>query len=100
MNIRILLFIAISLTPFVVNAQTPAFERGEALVAQENYQAAIAEYSKVSPRAGDLYARAVEIAAMDHQTHRIQGASRPPAWRIHFENLWSLSGDSKTETQI
>lgn len=66
MNIRILLFIAISLTPFVVNAQTPAFERGEALVAQENYQAAIAEYNKVSPRAGDLYARAIYNIGVCH----------------------------------
>jgi tetratricopeptide (TPR) repeat protein len=56
--IRILLFISVSLTPFINNAQTPAFKRGDALVAQEKYQAAIAEYNKVSPRDRDLYARA------------------------------------------
>ncbi|HEV8426914.1 MAG TPA: tetratricopeptide repeat protein [Pyrinomonadaceae bacterium] len=59
MNIRILLFIAIFFTPSVINAQTSAFKRGDQLVAQENYQAAIAEYSKISPREADLYARAI-----------------------------------------
>ncbi len=48
---------------FVVNAQTAEFQsalkRGDALVAQEKYRAAIEEYSKVSSHAGDLYARAI-----------------------------------------
>jgi tetratricopeptide (TPR) repeat protein len=47
----------------VVNAQTTEFQsalqRGDALVAQEKYRAAIEEYGKVSSRAGELYARAI-----------------------------------------
>lgn len=47
----------------VVNAQTAEFQaalkRGDALVAQEKYRAAIEEYSKVSSRAGESYARAI-----------------------------------------
>ena len=66
MNIRILLFIAISLTPSVINAQTSAFKRGDALVAQENYPAAIVEYNKVSPHDGDLYARAIYNIGVCH----------------------------------
>ena len=66
MNIRILFFIAVSLTPFVINAQTSAFKRGEALVAREHYQAAIAEYNKVSPRDGELYARALYNIGVCH----------------------------------
>jgi tetratricopeptide (TPR) repeat protein len=64
--IRILLFIAISLTPSVINAQTSAFKRGQALVAQENYHAAIVEYNKVSPREGDWYARAIYNIGVCH----------------------------------
>jgi len=66
LNIRILLFIAIFLTPSVINAQSSAFKRGQALVAQENYQAAIAEYNKVSPREGDWYARAIYNIGVCH----------------------------------
>ena len=44
MNIRILLFIAISLTPSVINAQTSAFKRGDVLVAQENYRVQESRY--------------------------------------------------------
>lgn len=66
MIIRILLFIAISLTPSVINAQTSAFKRGQTLVAQENYQAAIVEYNKVSPREGDWYARAIYNIGVCH----------------------------------
>jgi tetratricopeptide (TPR) repeat protein len=55
--------IILAVTSVVVNAQTAEFQsalkRGDALVAQEKYRAAIAEYSKVSSRAGDLYARAI-----------------------------------------
>ena len=67
MNIRILLFIAISLTPLVVNAQAAkAFKRGDALVAQEKYQAAIDEYNKVSPRDAEQYARAIYNIGVCH----------------------------------
>lgn len=66
LNIRILLFIAISLTPSVINAQTSAFKRADALVAQENYQGAIVEYNKVSPRDGDLFARAIYNIGVCH----------------------------------
>jgi tetratricopeptide (TPR) repeat protein len=55
--------IILAVTTVVVNAQTAEFQsalkRGEALVAQEKYRAAIEEYSKVSSHAGDLYARAI-----------------------------------------
>lgn len=66
MIIRILLFMAISLTPSIINAQTSAFKRGDALVAQENYRAAIVEYNKVSPSEGDLYARAIYNIGVCH----------------------------------
>lgn len=66
MNIRILFFIAVSLSPSVISAQVSAFKRGDALVAQENYQAAIAEYNKVSPRDSDLYARAIYNIGVCH----------------------------------
>lgn len=66
MNIRILLFIAISFTPSVINAQSAALNRGDKLVAAENYQAAIAEYRKVSPREGDLYVRAIYNIGVCH----------------------------------
>lgn len=66
MIIRILLFIAISLTPSVINAQMSSLKRGNALVAQENYQAAIAEFSKVSPRDRDSYARAIYNIGVCH----------------------------------
>ena len=66
MSIRILLFIAISLTPSVINAQTPAFKRAQEFVAQQNYGAAIAEYSKVSPRDGEWYARAIYNLGVCH----------------------------------
>lgn len=55
--------IILAVTSVVVNAQTAEFQsalrRGDALVAQEKYREAIAEYSKVSSHAGDLYARAI-----------------------------------------
>ena len=66
MNIRILLFIAISFTPSLLNAQSSAFKRGQALVAQESYQAAIAEYNKVSPGEGEWYARAIYNIGVCH----------------------------------
>ena len=75
MTIRILLFIAISLTPFVVNAQTSAFKRADALVAQEKYAAAITEYNKVSPRDADLYARAIyNIGVCNYELWRTEEA--------------------------
>src|SRR6185369_1960981 len=55
--------IILAVTSVVVNAQTTEFQsalkRGDALVAQEKYRAAIDEYSKVTSGAGDLYARAI-----------------------------------------
>lgn len=65
MNIRILLFIAIALTPSVINAQSPAFKRGDALVAQEKYALAIVEYNKVSPVDRD-YARSIYNIGVCH----------------------------------
>jgi tetratricopeptide (TPR) repeat protein len=46
---------------FSVNAQQDkaALKRGDALVAQENYKAAIEEYGKVSDLDRDSYARAI-----------------------------------------
>lgn len=66
MNFRILLFIAITLTPSVINAQTSALKHGNALVAQEKYEAAIVEYNKVSPRDNDQYARAIYNIGVCH----------------------------------
>ena len=66
MSIRILLFIAIALTPSIINAQTSVFKRGDSLVAQEKYRAAITEYNKVSPRDGDWYARAIYNIGVCH----------------------------------
>jgi len=59
-NLFFATFIAVSVT-FNVNAQDArsALKRGDAFVVQENYKAAIAEYSKVSHRDRDSYARAV-----------------------------------------
>jgi len=59
-NLFFATFIAVSVT-FNVNAQDArsALKRGDAFVVQENYKAAIAEYSKVSHRDRDFYARAV-----------------------------------------
>ena len=63
MNIKSLLFATFFLasTAFNINAQdtNSALKRGDAFVAQENYQAAIQEYGKVSSRDRDTYARAV-----------------------------------------
>jgi tetratricopeptide (TPR) repeat protein len=60
--------IILAITSVVVNAQTAEFQsalkRGDALVAQEKYREAIDEYSKVSSRAGDLYARAIYNAGV------------------------------------
>ena len=66
MSIRILLFIAITLTPSIITAQTSAFKRGTALVAQEHYEAAIVEFNNVSPRDQDLYARAIYNIGVCH----------------------------------
>jgi len=57
-NLFFATFIALLLT-FSINAQEAALKRGDALVVQENYEAAIAEYSKVSDRDRDSYARAI-----------------------------------------
>jgi tetratricopeptide (TPR) repeat protein len=60
-------FIAISIG-LSVNAQDArsALKRGDALVAQENYKAAIEEYRKVSPRDRDSYARAIYNIGVCH----------------------------------
>ena len=57
-NLFFATFIALLFT-FSANAQDAALKRGDAFVAQENYKAAIAEYSTVSDRDRDSYARAV-----------------------------------------
>lgn len=52
--------IILASTAVGLNAQSKsAFERGDAFVAQENYKAAIAEYSKVSARDTAVYPRAI-----------------------------------------
>ena len=52
--------IIVASTAVVLNAQSKsALERGDAFVAQENYKAAIAEYSKVSARDTAAYPRAI-----------------------------------------
>ncbi|HET6979972.1 MAG TPA: tetratricopeptide repeat protein [Pyrinomonadaceae bacterium] len=66
MSIRILFFIAISLTATATNAQPAAFKRGDAFVARENYRAAIAEYNTVSAQEGQWYARAVYNIGVCH----------------------------------
>jgi tetratricopeptide (TPR) repeat protein len=48
-----------------LNAQS-ALKRGDALVAQENYKAAIEEYSKVSTRDANSYARAIYNIGVCH----------------------------------
>ena len=60
MKVRNFLFATIILasSAVVLNAQ-PALQRGNALVGQQNYQAAIEEYRKVSARDADSYARAI-----------------------------------------
>ncbi len=42
----------------LTNAQSSALKRGDALVAEGNYKAAIQEYEKISSGAGESYARA------------------------------------------
>ena len=60
-------FIVVS-TSGLINAQTnEAFlKRGDTLVAQAKYKAAIDEYSKVSNRAGESYARAIYNTGVCH----------------------------------
>jgi tetratricopeptide (TPR) repeat protein len=62
LKIRSLLFATFILGSTVLNAQPldarSALERGDMFVAQENYQAAIEEYRKVSAREDESYARA------------------------------------------
>jgi eukaryotic-like serine/threonine-protein kinase len=62
--------ILLVITSVAVNAQTTEFQsalkRGDALVAQEKYRAAIEEYNKVSSRAGDSYARAIYNIGVCH----------------------------------
>lgn len=54
----------------VLNAQPAdaksALKRGDAFVAQEQYELAIEEYSKVSSRAGEAYARAIYNIGVCH----------------------------------
>ena len=50
--------ISIALTVIAQDSRS-ALKRGDVLVAQENYKAAIEEYSKVSPRDREAYARAI-----------------------------------------
>lgn len=59
-NLFFATFIALLFT-FHVNAQDArsTLKRGDAFVAQENYKAAITEYSRVSDRDRDTYARAI-----------------------------------------
>jgi len=57
-------------TASILNAQPAdvksALKRGDALVAQEQYKAAIEEYNKVSTRDGDAYARATYNIGVCH----------------------------------
>ena len=67
-NLLFATFIATSLA-FTVNAQqndNSSLKRGDAFVAQKNYKAAIAEYSKVSHRDRDSYARAIYNIGVCH----------------------------------
>ncbi len=66
-NLFFATFIAISLA-FTINAQPNnlALKRGDAFVVQENYKAAIEEYSKVSHRDRDSYARAIYNIGVCH----------------------------------
>lgn len=68
MKIRNLLFAVFipATLAFSINAQTDALKRGDTLVAQENYAAAIAEYGKVSDRERDSYARAIYNIGVCH----------------------------------
>jgi len=68
--IRILLFIAISLTPLVINAQTSAFKRGDALVAQADR---LGFHAQLKARVGPCeIGDAVEELPLRHQ--RNEGA--------------------------
>lgn len=66
-NLFFATFIATSLA-ISINAQqnNSALKRGDAFVAQENYKAAIEEYSKVSNRDRDSYARAIYNIGVCH----------------------------------
>jgi tetratricopeptide (TPR) repeat protein len=57
--------IIIASAAVALNAQS-ALKRGNALVAQENYKAAIEEYSKVSTNDADSYARAIYNIGVCH----------------------------------
>ena len=67
MRFKNFLFATIILASAAVtlNAQS-ALKRGDALVAQENYKAAIEEYSKVSTRDANSYARAIYNIGVCH----------------------------------
>jgi tetratricopeptide (TPR) repeat protein len=66
-NLFFATFIATSLA-ISINAQqnNSALKRGDAFVAQENYQAAIEEYGRVSPRDRDSHARAIYNIGVCH----------------------------------
>ena len=72
MRTKTFFFIAIilALTTVGANAQTVDFQsalrRGDALVDQEKYDAAIEEYSKVTSHAGELFARATYNIGVCH----------------------------------
>jgi tetratricopeptide (TPR) repeat protein len=57
--------IILASTAVALNAQS-ALKRGNALVAQQNYKAAIEEYNKVSTRDADSYARAIYNIGVCH----------------------------------
>src|SRR4030095_17133752 len=63
MRVLLAILLATTLPVCLVTAQQDheraAIKRGNELVAQEKYEAAIREYQLISPIAGDLYARAV-----------------------------------------
>jgi tetratricopeptide (TPR) repeat protein len=66
-NLFFATFLAISF-PFTINAQqdNSPLMRGDAFVVQENYQAAIEEYGKVSHRDRERYARAIYNIGVCH----------------------------------
>lgn len=68
MNISKLFFTTLTLaaTAIAINAQLAALKRGDALVAQEQYQQAIAAYSEVTPADRDSYARAIYNIGVCH----------------------------------
>src|SRR4029453_441760 len=70
MRVLLAILLAMTFPVCLVAAQqdheSAAIKRGNELVAQEKYQAAILEYERLSPAAGELYVRALYNIGVCH----------------------------------